>query len=191
MIKAILSIIVIVMYISAYGQITVINPGLEDTPSDATVPQGWSACAWLTTPDILPGYWGVYTDPYVGDTYAGIITREDSTFESFGQRLSAPLMIDTCYQMSLQLAYSTVYAGYDQPIRLRISISNQLCDESQVIYTSPLVDHEEWRPYRFSFTPSQKARYIMIEAYYSDNPNSHKGNILIDGISSIDNCLRA
>lgn len=191
MIKAILSIIVIAIHISAYSQITVINPGLEDTPSDATVPQGWSACAWLTTPDILPGYWGVYTEPYEGDTYAGIITREDNTFESFGQRLSAPLMSDTCYQMSLQLAYSNVYAGYGKPICLRISISDKLCDETQVIYTSPKVDHEDWRPYRFSFTPSQKAQYILIEAYYSDKPYSHKGNILIDAISSIDNCLRA
>ncbi len=189
--KAILSIIVIVMYISAFGQVTVINPGLEDTPSDATVPQGWSACAWMTTPDILPGYWGVYTEPYEGDTYAGIITRENSTFESFGQRLSAPLLTDTCYQMSIQLAHSKVYAGYGKPIRLRISISDELCEETQVIYTSPLVDHEDWRPYRFSFMPTQKVQYILIEAYHSDKPFSHKGNILIDAISSITNCLKA
>ena len=181
----------ILMSISVYGQITLINPGLEDTPSDATVPQGWSACEWLTTPDILPGYWGVYTEPYEGDTYAGIITRENSTFESFGQRLSAPLMADTCYQMSIQLAHSNVYAGYGKPIRLRVSISDELCDESQVIYTSPLVDHEDWRPYRFSFRPLKKSQYIMIKAYYSDKKYSHKGNILIDAISSITNCLRA
>ncbi len=189
--KAILSIIVIAMYISAYGQITVINPGLEDTPSDATVPQGWSACEWMTTPDILPGYWGVYTEPYEGDTYAGIITRENSTFESFGQRLSAPLIADTCYQMSIQLAHSSVYAGYGKPIKLRVYISDKLCGETQVIYTSPLVDHKEWRPYKFSFTPSSKAQYIMIEAYYKDGEFSHKGNVLLDAISAIIPCLRA
>lgn len=189
--KAILSIILIAMHLSTFGQITLINPGLEDTPSDATVPQGWSACAWMTTPDILPGYWGVYTEAYEGDTYAGIITRENSTFESFGQRLSAPLKRDTCYQMSLQLAHSKVYAGYGNPIRLKISISDELCGESELIYTSPLIDHEDWRIYKFSFTPKQKAQYILIEAYHSDKPHSYKGNILIDAISSIKECLRA
>lgn len=41
-----------------YAQITVINPSFEDEPSDATTPQGWSACDDMTTPDIFPGYWG-------------------------------------------------------------------------------------------------------------------------------------
>ena len=189
--KTILSILAIVMHLSTYSQITLINPGLEDTPSDATIPQGWSACAWLTTPDILPGYWGVYIEPYEGDTYAGIITRENSTFESFGQRLNEQLEADTCYQMSIQLAHSTVYAGYGNPIRLRISISDELCGETQVIYTSPIVAHEDWKLYRFSFSPSENAQYIMIEAHYSDETFSYKGNILIDAISSIIPCLRA
>ena len=189
--KAIISILFSFCTLASIAQIRVINPGLEDTPSDATVPQGWSACAWLTTPDILPGYWGVYTEPYEGDTYVGIITRENSTFESFGQRLNAQLKVDTCYQMSIQLAHSKVYAGYGKAIRLRVSISDELCGGTQVIFTSPFVDHQEWRPYTFSFTPTQKAQYILIEAYFRDGEFSYKGNILIDGITAIIQCLRA
>jgi len=189
--KAILSILVLAIHFSAYTQITVINPGLEDTPSDATVPQGWSACAWLTTPDILPGYWGVYNEPYEGDTFAGIITRENGTFESFGQRLSAPLTTDNCYQMNLQLAHSKIYAGYGRPIRLRISISDELCGETQIIYTSPVIDHEDWQLYTMTFTPTKKAQYIMLEAFYKDGDFSYKGNILIDAISAIIPCHKA
>lgn len=191
MTKTIVFISILFMQLSAYAQITVINPGLEDSPSDATVPQGWSPCAWLTTPDILPGYWGVYKEAYEGDTYAGIITRENGTFESFGQRLSAPLTTDICYQMNIQLAYSKIYAGYGRPIKLRISISDELCGESQVIFTSPLIDHEDWRKYTFTFTPNKKSQYIMLEAYHIDGKFSYKGNILLDGLSAIFPCLKA
>ena len=189
--KAILSILFALSIHIITAQITVINPGFEDTPSDATVPQGWSACAWMTTPDILPGYWGVYLEPFEGDTYAGIITRENNTYESFGQRLSAALLPGVCYQMNLQLAYSKVYAGYGKPIKLRIWIADELCGESNLIYTSPLIDHEEWKPYTITFTPTKKAQYIMIEAYIKEEKFSHKGNILIDGMSSLFPCLKA
>lgn len=189
--KVFLSILIILIQFSASAQITMINPGMEDTPSDATVPQGWSPCAWLTTPDILPGYWGVYTEPHEGDTYAGIITRENGSFESFGQRLSEPLQKEICYQMSLQLAHSKVYAGYGRPIKLRISISDELCGATEVIYISPLISHEDWSTYTFTFTPKKNAQYIMLEAFHKDGSFSYKGNILIDGISAIFPCLKA
>lgn len=173
------------------AQIHVINPSMEDTPSDATVPQGWSPCAFLTTPDILPGYWGVYLDPFEGDTYVGIITRENGTVESFGQRLSEPLTEGMCYEFNLQLAHSKVYAGYGQPIKIKIYIADELCGTKQVIYTSPFVAHEEWKQYDIQFTPKQTSQYIMIEAFYKEGSFSHKGNILIDALSSIHRCNRA
>lgn len=191
MTKFILSTFLLFTLITGFSQITVINPSMEDTPSDATVPQGWSPCAWMTTPDILPGYWGVYNEPQEGDTYAGIITRENGTYESFGQRLSAPLSPEVCYQMNIHLAHSKIYAGYGNPIKLRVSISDELCGETQVIYTSPFIDHEDWRSYTFTFTPSKKAQYIMLEAYYEDGKFSHKGNILLDALSGIFPCLKA
>jgi len=166
--KAIISVFLVMSAMISIAQITVINPGFEDTPSDATVPQGWSACAWLTTPDILPGYWGVYNEPDEGDTYAGIITRENGTFESFGQR-----------------------AGYGRPIKLRVWLSNELCGESQLIFTSPLIDHEEWKTYTIPFTPTKKGQYIMFEAYIKDGKFNHKGNVLMDNMSSIIACLKA
>jgi len=62
MYKSIFSIFLILNTMWALSQITVTNAGFDDTPSDATVPQGWSACAWLTTSDILSGY---YTGLYI------------------------------------------------------------------------------------------------------------------------------
>ena len=54
--------------------ITVINESFEGEPADATMPQGWMGCQEGTTPDILPGYWGVYTHPADGDTYLGPVS---------------------------------------------------------------------------------------------------------------------
>lgn len=173
------------------AQSTVINPSFEDIPSDATVPQGWSACAWLTTPDILPGYWGVYMEPYEGETYVGIITRDNGTYESFGQRLSAPLVANECYEFSIKLSHSKIYAGYGNPISLKISIADELCGESQVIYISPRIQHEGWQEYKIEFMPENNAQYIMLTAYYKDGSFSYKGNIMMDNMSSIVKCNRA
>lgn len=173
------------------AQIGLLNPSMEDTPSDATVPQGWSACAALTTPDILPGYWGVYQDAQEGDTYVGIITRENGSYESFGQRLSAPLLEGSCYQFNLWLAHASVYAGHGKPIKLQIYISDDLCGEDQLIWQSPLIEHEEWKSYSIQFTPMKKAQYIILKAFIKDGKFSHKGNILIDNMSRITRCNRA
>ena len=48
------------------GQILLDNPSFEGEPKDATTPIGWLECEKGTTPDILPGFWGVYLQPYDG-----------------------------------------------------------------------------------------------------------------------------
>jgi len=64
--------IILISYLVAQpisGQIFLNNPSFEDTPSDATTPMGWFECEEYTTPDILPGYWGVYDEAVEGETY--------------------------------------------------------------------------------------------------------------------------
>lgn len=175
---------------SGPAQITVQNPSFEDEPSDATVPQGWHACQPLTTPDILPGYWGVYDEPNEGETYVGIITRENGTFESFGQRLSAPVGKNECHNFTIDLAHSFIYAGYSNPIKLRIYLGNTKCDREQLIFESPLITHAEWKTYEVEFRPKEAYQYIIIEAFIKEGNFSHKGNILIDHLSSIVFCSR-
>ena len=48
------------------------NASFEDEPQDATMPQGWRGWKKGTTPDILPGSWGVYLEPYDGDSYVDL-----------------------------------------------------------------------------------------------------------------------
>lgn len=175
------------------GQITLINPSFEgDEPQDATVPAGWHACKSGTTPDILPGVWGVYTEPSEGETFVGIITRSDGTWESIGQRLSSPVMPRECYTFTVDLAYSETYAGYNNPIRLRVWGGNLKCVKTQLIAESPIIDHEDWSTYSFQFVPKEPLHYIVLEAFHSDEPDfSYMGNVMIDNVRPIRTCIRA
>lgn len=166
------------------------NPSFEGEPRDATVPQGWLACKEGTTPDILPGYWGVYMEPSDGDTYVGLITRENNTWESIGQRLTAPLKKGDCYSFSLDLAHADTYSGYGGPLKVRIYISKLKCQKDQLIFESPLIEHTDWQSYRVKFTPNNEYRYILIEAFHSEDPFQYKGNVLIDRIRPIVACDR-
>jgi hypothetical protein len=177
---------------TGWGQnIEIANGSFDGEPADATVPQGWLSCKEGTTPDILPGYWGVYTEASDGDTYLGLITRQNNTWEVIGQRLSAPLLKGSCYAWAIDLAHSSTYSGYNNPIKLRVWIGKSKCAKDQLIYESPLIEHSDWRTYKIKFTPEDEYRYIMLEAFHSEEEVIWKGNILLDRIRAIQGCDRS
>lgn len=173
---------------NSFAQITLNNPSFEDEPADATTPMGWMPCAPNTTPDILPGFWGVYTEASDGETYVGMITRFDGSYESIGQRFSKRLKTDNCYSFTLDLAQSKGYAGYNEPLKIRIWISNKKCKKQQLIYESEFIAHPNWKTYPVEFVPDMKAKYILIEAFHSKENKTVSGNILIDNITTILPC---
>ena len=166
----------------------VFNASFEGEPRDATIPRGWHKCEDGTTPDILPGPWGVYLEPMDGSSYVGLITRDNGTFESIGQKISAKLEKGNCYFLSLYLARSDTYMGYDRAVKLRIWGGSSKCSRDMLIAETELIEHTEWRKYTFDFTPDRNLRYLIIEAFYSEEPFEHAGNILIDGLSDIQPC---
>jgi len=166
------------------------NPSMEDKPADATMPSGWFAGSEGTTPDILPGYWGVYLEPEDGETYVGLISRRDGSYESISQRLEEKLDDKSCYTMSFYLAHSENYSGYNTPLKLRVWIANKKNKREQLIYTSPLITDEEWSLHKIDFYPAKKMKYLIIEAY-NDDSQPNEGNILIDAITGPKVCNKA
>lgn len=177
--------------IIAQKDIYLSNTSFEGEPDDATVPIGWFACAPGTTPDILPGPWGVYQEATEGDTYMGLITREDGTFESIGQRLPKPIKMNECYSFSVDLAHSNTYAGYNRPLKIRIWMGKRKCEKGQLIAETDFVDHQDFEVYNFEFTAKKTWNYIIIEAFYKEGRFRHQGNILIDNFSAFKWCNRA
>jgi len=175
-----------------FGQeIPIQNPSFEGSPQDATMPGGWDGCGILTTPDILPGPWGVYTETQHGDTYIGIIVRDNDTWEWMSQRLSEPLKQNECYAFSAHLARSPSYSGYNKAVKLKIWAGSSRCKKEELLAETEPVEHIRWERYDFTFFPKKDYRYLILEAYYVDGAKvPYKGNILIDGLSTIKNCKR-
>lgn len=167
------------------------NASFEDDAQDATVPSGWFGCELGSTPDILPGQWGVYQPAEEGDTYLGLITREDGTWESIGQRLTTPLKKGDCYALTLFLSHSNNYETYNGELRLRIYGGARKCQKAQKLYESPLIRQSRWEEYQVEFFAKQDIHYLVFEAYHVHQGRAFRGNILIDGISPIEKCIRA
>lgn len=175
-----------------WAQIKLDNASFEGEPQDATVPVGWFPCAAGTTPDILPGYWGVYEDAAEGDTYIGLITRADGSFESIGQRLQKPIKRKECYNITMDLAHSDTYSGYNGALKLRIWGGSKKCQKDQLLgETKTTITDTDWSAYNFQFKAKKTINYIIIEAYHEGSNPSHQGNILIDNIAPLSPCIRA
>lgn len=167
------------------------NASFEGEPQDATMPVGWFACTLATTPDILPGPWGVYEEPAEGDSFVGLITREDGSWEAIGQRLSQPLKPGDCYTFSLELAHSATYADYNQPIQLKIWGGLRKCDRTQLLFESPLIESTDWTTFAVEFFAEKELNYLCLEAQLPAKSGPRRGNILIDHISPLKRCARA
>ena len=173
------------------AQIYLDNASFEGEPADATIPVGWHDCEPFTTPDILPGVWGVYKSPSEGDTYVGLITRKDGSFESIGQRLKQPVKAKECFEFNLDLSHSNSYSGFNEPIKLRIWGGSRKCNKDQLLFETDFIKHLEWKSYSILFFAETTINYIILEAHFKEEPSPRKGNILLDNISFLKKCDRA
>ncbi len=183
----------LLLRLQAQEVIPFINGSFEGERSTAaTMPQGWMPCRMGTTPDILPGAWGVYTIPAHGQSYVGLITRDDGSFESIGQRLSTPLQKNKCYSFTVDLAHSKTYSGYNLPIRLRVWAGAKSCAKDQLLWESDLIYNQDWETHEIRFSATNNYRYIIIEAYFAPGVFvRYRGNVLLDHITDIVMCDRA
>lgn len=176
----------------AFSQIQLQNPSFEGTPHEASTPTKWQPCGYFSTPDILPGSWGVALAASQGKTFVGLTARDDNSFEAMGQQLSQPLKANECYTMSIDLARSDAYATYNRPIRLRIWGGNSSCEHLQLLAVSPTISSSTWNRYTLYFLPKKEYKFMIFEAHYASGyKNPYRGNILLDNASVIMPCVRA
>ena len=173
--------------------IPVRNPSFEDdAPGQSKLPRGWLSTTPGSTPDILPGAWGVQFPAQDGKTCVGLVTRNDGTSEDISQGLPESLKGGVCYTFTLFLAHAPKYVGYNHAVRLRIWGGSGRGKKEMLLASSPLIDHSDWRKYPFQFVPARDMRYITFEAWYGPGVSfQYKGNILLDNCSAIEKCDRA
>ena len=191
-----------------FGQdapIVIVNPSFEGIPGEGSLngalPRGWYDCGFPgeTVPDIHPkdgGAFQVTKEPFEGNTYIGMVVRENDTWERISQRLSAPLEGGKCYEFSLSLCRSELYVSpsrvdgamknYTTPAKLRIWGGSSYCEREELLAESSLVVNTRWLKYAFRFEPSQTHNFIVFEVFYkTPTPFPYNGNILLDDASNI------
>ncbi len=165
----------------------------------------WTNCGLVKFPnhspaDILPnGMWEVTQEAFDGETYLGIVVRDDETWESIGQKLEQQINKSKCYRFCLYLSQSSNYKSYTvnagrvvnfvKPICLKIWMGHENCETKELIYKSVPIDHEEWKEYQVEFTATDDYDFIMLEAYYNTPvAKAYCGHVLVDRISDIRQC---
>ena len=190
------------------GVIHLNNPSFEGIPRPGQQPKGWYDCGDInfpfeTPPDVHPidddggrSNFGVTQKSYHGQTYLGMVVRENESWESVSQNLEKPLSPDSCYSFSLYLCKSEIYRSglrgrkevvdFTFPIKLRIWGGNAYCDRAELLAESPLVENIEWQNYYFNFQPTEQHDFIILEAYFhTPTITAPNGNIMIDHGSPI------
>ncbi len=184
------------------------NPSFEDTPGPGHAAKGWYDCGNInfsleTPPDIHPidnsperNNFGVTQKAFHGNTYLGMVVRENESWESVAQKLEKPLSPASCYSFSIFLCKSGIYESglrskvgvvdFTTPIKLKIWGGNSYCDKGQLLAESPLVKSTDWQNYSFNFQPKKQYAFIILEAYFhTPTMRVPNGNIMLDHASSI------
>lgn len=174
------------------GKIYFRNPSFEGTPRASSTPAGWHTTSPGSTPDILPGAWGIDFVPQAGETCVGLVVRYDGSSENIAQALGEPLAADACYTFSVYLAHIEKYVGFNNPARIRVWGSATKGEKGTLLTTSPLINHSDWRQYQLQFFTKGTVRYLTLEASYGPGTIfKYNGNILLDNCSPIEKCARA
>lgn len=175
------------------------NPSFEDIPRHSTAPRGWIDCGFPgeSDVDIHPsGTFSVVKQPKHGNTYLGMVVRDNDTWERVAQPLSSSMEAGKCYEFSIYLSRSETYisvskltenpANYNTAAKLRIYGGNSPCDRAQMLAETNLIIHPRWIEYRFKFEPEANYSYILFEAFYN-TPTlfPYNGNLLLDNASNL------
>ena len=198
------------------------NPSFEDAPRKGgalSMPiKGWVDCGLSkfpgeSPPDIHPvpiNAWEVTKSAYDGETYLGLVTRYNNTYESLSQAMEKSVLAGKCYQVSVHLALSENYKSgtarsgtvtswkknqrtiipnlenFSNHVRFLIAGGNAFCEWEEVLLETIPVSNTEWTEFTIVFTPQKDYKYITIGAFYKEGfLEAYNGHVLVDNLSPI------
>ena len=175
------------------------NPSFEDKPAIGKAPSSWKNCGFKgeSPPDVQPcGAFEVTTLASDGNTYLGLVTRDNDTWEKVGTKLSRKMEAGIVYEFKIQLTRSAQYqsasrltnqaANFITPVVLRIYGGHSFCEKEQLLGLSPSIEHTAWETYRFTLSPEEAYSHLLLEVYYADPlGEAYCGNLLVDHASPL------
>lgn len=209
--------VLLTIWTTAVGQdtIKIFNPSLEGEAKPGLQPKfdfstnvvnpvrDWFDVGKILFPtesgyDVHPNnIWRVTKEPSHGNTYVGIACRANGSYEGLGQVLSEELVQGKCYELSMDLATSTLFApsripGLDhkQSITHRDKAVLQIVgfltlnEPEELLAESLAIEHKEWQRYTFQLSPQQTIASIRLLSRSLAEPPTN-GYLLIDNLSDI------
>lgn len=154
-----------------------------------------------TTPDTQPGCYFVETVPSEGDNYIGIghilnydtinpTMGVDQWQEGISQQLNSPMIANTAYTFNIDLANALTAdpwsgSGTTSTIgEIRVFGGFDSCSEEELLWSSGLIENNQWETYIVEFTPTNNYTYILFQAF---NPGDELNTsyTLMDNMSNI------
>lgn len=183
-----------------------LNPSFEGIPEKGSYFSGfnldnWRDCGFAgeSPPDIQPiqegGIFLVPVMPFDGNSYLGLVVRDNETWESVSTRLLFPLVGNKGYKFSIAVCHSNVYQysststiHFDKPARLRIWGGNAFCSDEELLAETSAITDTVWQELNFEIFPKNTYTHIKLEAFYDDNIPTllYNGNILLDKASKFE-----
>lgn len=196
------TLILITLPFLALGQkneIQLVNPSFEDIPGSGKLPKGWSNCGDPneTPPDVQPGQFSVTKAAQHGNSYLGLVVRDNDTHEGVSQRLPVVLKQNECYEWDIQICRSELYqsesrltkekANYTVPVRVHVYGGYGACDQHELLYETPDIVNTRWISYPFRLLPKKGSYpFITIKVYYRTPVlYPYNGHALFDNASPI------
>lgn len=178
------------------------NPSFEDNHGQGRVPVGWYSCGAYnqTPPDIHhtqhPGANFEVTSPSAeGNTYLGLVVRDNGTTEGIGQALSEPLKAGKCYTFTFEAARSDTYisissgtatiANFNKPVIIQIWGGDVNCGRNELLGVSPAIQSTTWQRHLITIQPSLTCNHLIFKASFVEGKGIYNGNVLVDNISPI------
>ena len=188
-------------YLLSQDEIFLYNPSFEDAPRLSQVPTGWYDCntpgnSPVDTHPVPYSEFNVTANPAHGNTYVGMVVRENNAVEAIGQRLVEPLKKGRTYVFEIFLmrspkylsgiSFNTTKVNFNTPCKLRILGGDGYCERRELLAESELIVKEQWVNQQFIFRPKEDYNYILFEAFYKDAlVSAYNGNLLLDGATTI------
>ena len=160
----------------------------------------WMDCGSLEFPETsqadihgsATNYWSTGLNPQHGQSFLGLVTRSDGTYESVGQKLASPLQKDSIYQFSIHLALATTYlshtqkntfekSNFDTPSIFRLLGGNFKCKPNSILAISKPIYNQDWLKYTFTFTPPVDLDYLFLQVHFDQESSfESNGNLMLD-----------
>lgn len=206
-VKFVLTVFLILRTFGLFGQtyVEIQNPSFECDKKDRlrfnrVTLENWVDCSHTKFPGesgfyVQPGFFDVDKKAKHGETYIGLVTRGNGTYQSICQKLDEGLKKDSSYNINLYLAKSDKYESklinglndkiysYTKPIILRVWGGNSHCDLDELLFQTDPIIHSDWKEYTLVIKSKKENTYITFEAFYPNKDEQIRGNILLDAIN--------